>query len=100
MAGERSARIVGVAARAAERLAGRLKTINDLYAPESAASYVRELQFEAYMAHFAEFGHWAPDPGCTHDVCLTAGAMVQAAFAQLAQQQVAQQQQGQPQAPS
>lgn len=91
MAGERSTRFVDVAARAAQRMAKRLAKIDDLYAPETAASYVRELTFERYMDHFAQFGHWAPSPGCTDDVCLTASAMIQSAFAQMGQQQQVQQ---------
>lgn len=83
MAGERSARMVGVAARAAQRMANRLAQIDDLYAPETAASYVREMTFAMYEQHFAEFGHLAPEPGCTHDVCLTASAMIQAALNQV-----------------
>lgn len=98
MAGERSERMVGVAAQAAQRMAKRLALINDLFAPESPASYVRELTWEAYMDHWADSGHRAgDDPNCTDPVCLTAFAMVNTAMAQLQQMQAQQQQQAQPQ---
>lgn len=99
MAGERSNRLVGIAARAAQRTARRLAEIDDRFAPESPAQYVRELSWDAYLDHWAEAGHRAgDDPRCTHPVCLTAFAMVNAAMAQLGQQQQAQQpQSGQPQ---
>lgn len=98
MAGERSNRLVGIAARAAQRTARRLQVVDDRYAPESPAAYVRELTWDAYLDHWAEGGHRAgDDPNCTHPVCLTAFAMVNAAMAQVQQQQAQQQQAQQPQ---
>lgn len=94
MAGERSVRIVDVAARAAQRMAKRLALIDDLYAPETAASYVRSIERERWIEHFIDVGHWAPEPGCTDDVCLTVAAMIQSAYGQLAQMQQQQPQQG------
>lgn len=100
MSGERSGRLVGIAARAAQRTANRLREIDDRYAPEGPASYVRELSWDAYLDHWAEAGHRAgDDPTCTHPVCLTAFAMVTAAMAQMQQQQAQQQMQQQPAQP-
>ena len=98
MAGERSNRLVGIAARAAQRTARRLQEIDDRFAPEGPAQYVRELSWDAYLDHWASSGHRAgDDPNCTDPVCLTAFAMVDAAMAQLQQQQMQQQQSQQPQ---
>jgi hypothetical protein len=98
MSGERSNRLVGIAARAAQRTANRLQVVDSLFAPEGPESLVRELQWEAYLEHWADSGHRAAeDPNCTHPVCLTAFAMINVAMAQLQQQQMQQQQAQQPQ---
>ena len=86
MAGERSAQIVDLVARASARVARRVQLVNDYYAPSTPLSEARELQFERYMQHFEQFGHFAPHEGCNHPVCLEAAQMIQVALAAFSQQ--------------
>lgn len=80
MGGERSARLVDIAARASARVVRRLELINEYYAPPTPLSEVRDLTFERYMEHYDEFGHWAPHAGCNHPVCQEASQLIQMAL--------------------
>ena len=80
MAGERSERMIDLAARGAARMSRRLSMVNERFAPQSDFSDVRELTFQEVMAHFNEQGHMAPSEGCTHPTCAKAAAFIQQAI--------------------
>lgn len=86
MSGERSARLIDLAARAAARSAKRLEMINDRYAPATPIQEARRLTLEEFMSHYDEFGHLAPGDGCDHPTCVKAAALIQSAIASIGQQ--------------
>jgi hypothetical protein len=85
MAGERSERLVSIAARAAQRTANRVKIVNELYAPESPMAQLRDLSFEEWSNELIETGH-RYDPNCTRPFCMKVKAMIAAGLSQLMQQ--------------
>ena len=87
MAGERSERLVTIAARAAQRTANRVKLVNELYAPESPMAQLRSLSFEEFANELLETGHRF-DPDCTRPFCMKVKEMILAGLAQSMQPQV------------
>ena len=77
MAGERSERMVEIAARGAARMARRLAVVSDRYAPEGPVADARELRFEDAARELAEVGH-VFSRTCTRPFCLQAAAMIDA----------------------
>lgn len=86
MAGERSNRLVSIAARAAQRTANRVKLVNELYAPESPMAQLRSLSFEEFANELYETGHRF-DPDCTRPFCVKVKAMLMTGLTQLMQPQ-------------
>lgn len=89
MAGERSTRMVDLAARAAARTSRRLQMITDYYAPDTAQSHERTILLKEWFEEYDKFGHAPPDPNCNSPICVKWRAFAQDVM-------MAMQQQGQP----